>query len=583
MARFAAILVVIAASLVVETPTPLLPTLKGHDKEILSIAFSPDGKILASSSNDGTIRLWSIASGRTTHILQAGNYVSSFAYNIAFSPDGSELASTDSLNGVVYFWHVATGEPARPPVKVNARLGRIAYSSDGRFVVWNGDYWVSKPETVLKIVVWDRRAGKVVRSIVLGKAPADNKVLPFRPDGRRFVLAIDDGVVLFDTKDWHIDRRPLAWKANHIVDMALSPDGTTLATADQSRGILLWDLRTGAVRRRIGDTADFSATGITRVAFSPDGTMLATGNGLGGIVALWDVRSGRQFGACEGDSAVTHAVAFSPNGKLVASGGADKVVRFCAASPRTVVYADQFVPRCTTGLERRFMADLGLREARGQSISEALHPAFEEALASAGIPESTRQYIRSVLQQFNPVPDLNPYPPDWICRLARGRYLIPITETSRVGYGVYIVNPSRPDEYSWSKLAGVPPGFTTTRLRDRSGVEYPIFCGSDAHFGLSWDWCDVLDLRTLVPVEIASGITGTEETIREGSMCTKQYPDARLDRASRFAYELVDKKHDGYPTLLATIDEEDCKTGVTSTYQRVLTPATHGFDVREVR
>lgn len=284
----------------------MLLTLAGHDDVVNSVAFAPDGARLATASADGTAKVWDAATGRL--LLTFLDHAASIQ-SITFSPDGSRLA-TASADGKVIVWDAATGEVVFRLAGHTSAVHNVLFSPDGSRLATAGADG--------KVNLWDAGTGQLLRTY---SGHLTTTSIAFSPDGKR--LAIGEGLVrLWDVASGEGLMTNCCNTSGPVLSIAFSPDGTRLATASADvRMVRVWEVGTGEEL-----VSPSGHLGLVRaLTFSPDGARLATASD-DGTAKVWKLPPSGELLTLVGHGGAVNAVAFSAAGTLLATAGADRTV-----------------------------------------------------------------------------------------------------------------------------------------------------------------------------------------------------------------------------------------------------------------
>ncbi|NKZ05657.1 WD40 repeat domain-containing serine/threonine protein kinase [Actinomadura latina] len=281
--------------------------LSGHTEDVLAVAYSPDGKTLASASDDHTVRLWDVAGRRPVAVLD--EYPDKVGA-VAFSPDGRILAA-GGMGGTVQLWDARTRRPITSFKSGGIHVGDLAFSPDGTSLAVGGDVDVT-------VRLWNVSRRRFVAQY--GNPAWAGDSVAFSPDGK-MLAATGNGA---PKMVWDVRTRRLItdFDDRTAFAVAFSRDGKTVASGGEDGKVNLWSVATG----RVTGTFDDPRNMVQALAYSPDGKYLAAGD-ADGTTWLWDLATNKAT-AFKARVRTVYSVAFSPDGKTLASAhGFDNKVR----------------------------------------------------------------------------------------------------------------------------------------------------------------------------------------------------------------------------------------------------------------
>jgi WD40 repeat protein len=293
----------------------------GHTTFVVSVAVSPDGKLVASGSDDQTLRLWRAADGKLLHTVRANRPINGgWVGAVTFAPDGKVVAANVTPHGLQFF-DPKTGKKAVRPAPLKDSAYGVAFSPNGKLLAAANNDWVR---------VADTATGKKVHEFTLDRKQVGRAWrVAFTPDGKHLAAALHcfggregEGPLV---RVWELATGKevfTAWEGGHANAVAFSPDGKLLAAGGENDGTVAvydWAARKQILRFQADPHVVFC------LAFAADGKKLYTG-GNDPQVKVWDVPTGKLAGKFEGHTDQVADLALSRDGTVLATAGRDRQV-----------------------------------------------------------------------------------------------------------------------------------------------------------------------------------------------------------------------------------------------------------------
>ena len=297
-----------------ETNRPRASTAK-YGNRVSVVALSLDGQKAISGGEDGA-KLWDLKSGVLIKEFMKGLIVMA----VAFSPDGKMVATGEQL-GTVQLWDASNGSPIGPETKKKYPSSlNTSWSSPNPPLVFSPDSKSILIDCFGSIKLWDV-SGRLAAEMIEEELLSGSSALAFAPDSQSFLTGHSTGIA----KLWNREGDPIGEPMTHlsaVVSVAFSPDGSTIATGTEGGEVRLWSATSG---RPIGIPMRHLAR-VNVVRFSQNSRLLATGSNDGTVV-MWDARTGRPLGTLGGHARGVNAVMFTPDGSSILTGGSEGRVR----------------------------------------------------------------------------------------------------------------------------------------------------------------------------------------------------------------------------------------------------------------
>jgi WD40 repeat protein/transcriptional regulator with XRE-family HTH domain len=286
-----------------------LYTLTGHTGWVMGLAYNPDRKSLASTSLDGTVKIWSLSPGNETVAVSVAG--AGYGNRVAYNPNGEEFL-TGGGDGTTTLWNAESGEPRLTVQGHDLEVINVAFSNDGMYFATGS--------LDGNTIIWDSKGGSALLTLVGHEYGV--RAVAFGFDGSLIATGGFDGTAkVWDARTGTLIHE-IAGHQGLVLGVAFSSDGAYLATSSTDATAKIWDTKTGGLIL----TLTGHETGIRDITFSPDGSMIATASGDGTAI-LWDAKAGSPMRTLIGHTSALQVIMFSPDGEWLATGSEDNTAK----------------------------------------------------------------------------------------------------------------------------------------------------------------------------------------------------------------------------------------------------------------